>query len=114
MRPEILKLVYDAEQACALILDFSEGKSSDDYNQDPLLRSAIERQFEIIGEALNKALKIDPSLEKSISDVKKIIAFRNIIIHGYAAIDNARVWEIVKINLPVLNRELKEILEQNG
>jgi uncharacterized protein with HEPN domain len=114
MRPEILKLVYDVEQASSLILDFTEGKSLDDYNEDVLLRSGVERQFEIIGEALSNALKIDSSFADSITGAKKIISFRNIIIHGYAAIDNARVWEIIKINLPVLHKEAEEILRKHG
>ena len=114
MRPEILKLVYDVEQASSLILDFTEGKSLDDDNEDVLLRSGVERQFEIIGEALSNALKIDSSFADSITDAKNIISFRNMIIHGYAAIDNARVWEIIKINLPGLHKEVEEILRKHG
>jgi len=114
MRLEILKLVYDVEQACSLILAFTEGKSLDDYNEDALLRSGVERQFGIIGEALNNALKMDPAFAEAITDIKKIIAFHNILIHGYAAINNARVWEIIKINLPVLYQEVQDILILRG
>ncbi len=110
MRLELLKLFYDVERACSLILEFTNGKSLDNYNQDALLRSGVERQFEIIGEALNNALRMEPALADMITDLKKIIAFRNIIIHGYAAIDNATVWEILKLNLPLLHQEVKEVL----
>ena len=72
---------------------------------DPMLRSAVERQFEIIGEALNQALRGDPSLEQKISHFHRIVAFRNRLIHGYASIAEEVVWGVVESNLPVLLRE---------
>lgn len=92
-------------------MQFVNNRSLSDYNSDPLLRSAVERQFEIIGEALNKALKYDPSLVNRISDTRRIIAFRNQLIHGYESIANDTVWGIIETNLPVLHKEVKEILQ---
>jgi uncharacterized protein with HEPN domain len=110
MQPEILKLLYDVEQACAKLLEYTRGKSFDDYDSDSLLRSGVERQFEIIGEAINNALKLDSEIVHSISNTKKIIAFRNFLIHGYSGVNSAIVWEILQRDLPVLNREVQELL----
>ena len=108
--PEVCKYLYDVREACLRIREFTEGKTVDAYLADPLLRSAVERQFEIIGEALRQLLKMDPSLASSISDCKKVIAFRNILIHGYAEIDDEVVWGIVEKNLPLLTKEIGDLL----
>ena len=108
---EVRKYLFDINQACELLVQFVNNRSLSDYNSDPLLRSAVERQFEIIGEALNKALKYDPSLVNRISDTRRIIAFRNQLIHGYESIANDTVWGIIETNLPVLHKEVKEILQ---
>ncbi len=59
---DVRKYLFDVVQACDLLMEFTTGKTLADYSGDAMLRSAVERQFEIIGEALNKALRIDPSL----------------------------------------------------
>lgn len=113
MRPETLKLLFDVEQACSNIMQFTEGKTYEDYASDLLLRSAVERQFEIIGEALNTSRKKDPETIDRITGVQKIISFRNMLIHGYSMVDNETVWEIVKVHLPLLHRQVRELLEQD-
>ncbi len=79
-------------EACGLIETFLSEKSFDDYRHDPLLRSGVERQFEIIGEALGRLLEIAPELSKRISDTRRIISFRNRLIHGYASVADDIVW----------------------
>ena len=91
---ELPKLLFDVEKACELILSFVEGKSFDDFVDNKLLQSAVERQSEIIGEALRKALDIDSTLEGRITDVRRVIAFRNRLIHGYAGVSPQIVWGI--------------------
>jgi uncharacterized protein with HEPN domain len=54
-------------------------------------RVGVERQFEIVGEALSQLAKLDPALAKRIADYQKIISFRNILIHGYADVDDELV-----------------------
>jgi uncharacterized protein with HEPN domain len=82
MRLEAKKCLEDVRQAADLILQFTVGKSFADYESDPLLRSAIERQFEIVGEAVNRLSKIDGSAADSLSGKSRIVGFRNILIHG--------------------------------
>jgi uncharacterized protein with HEPN domain len=66
------------------------------------LRSAVERQFEIVGEALAQLARLDVAMSARIPDIRAIIAFRNALIHGYALVDRARVWRVVQENLPPL------------
>ncbi|MGH3435429.1 MAG: HepT-like ribonuclease domain-containing protein [Sciscionella sp.] len=79
-----------------------------------MMRSAVERQFEIIGESLNQLSKTTPALASTIPDLARIVAFRNILIHGYAAVDDALVWQVLTDRLPVLTRTLRELLPESG
>ena len=78
-------------EATAAIDTMTAGKSFADFDSDLVLRSAVERQFEILGEALNRLDRLDPTLGAKIPDLRQIVAFRNILIHGYAVIDRVRV-----------------------
>lgn len=102
MKAEARKYLFDMQQAASLIDDFCRHKSFDAYLQDAMLRSAVERQFEIIGEALGKLLKLDASFTARIPDAPRIIAFRNVLIHGYATISHKLVWSVVTDDLPRL------------
>ena len=112
MELESKKLLEDIRQAGALILGFAAGKTFDDYAADALLRSGVERQFEIIGEALRRLAKADAAIASRITDHQRIIAFRNLLIHGYHAVDDAVVWDIVQRNLPTLHEEVSGLLSQ--
>lgn len=70
----------------------------------------MERQFEIIGEALNQLSKADPGLAAQVPDLPRIVAFRNILIHGYAMVDDALVWQVLTDQLPELERVLSTLL----
>ncbi len=108
---EIRKYLYDILLACGELEAFTTGKSFSDFSTDNMLRSAVERQFEIIGEALRQMLMKDDSLASRISDTKRIIAFRNRLIHGYADIDKEVVWGILETNLPRLHQEIQALLK---
>ncbi|MEE8432745.1 MAG: HepT-like ribonuclease domain-containing protein [Candidatus Desulfatibia sp.] len=112
MRLETKKLLQDIIQAANLIFDFSCGKTRPDYKNDALLRSGIERQFEIIGEALSRLSKMDPDILSKITGYRKIIDFRNVLIHGYDAVDEQLVWEAVQNKLPTLLQETKTLLNE--
>lgn len=75
-----------------------------------MLQSAVERQSEIIGEALNRALGINPSLSGRITDSKRIISFRNKLIHGYASVSPPIVWGIATNDVPILLEEIRAIM----
>lgn len=94
--------LWDTREAAAAILEFVGGKTFEDYTNDRLLRSAVERQFEIIGEALNQLCKIEPQWADCIPDVPQIIAFRNVLIHGYASVNDLTVWRTIDESLPTL------------
>ena len=71
---------------------FTSAKSFADYEADDFLRSAFERQFEIVGEALNQLSRLDAATAATIAELPRIVAFRNVLIHGYASVDNRIVW----------------------
>jgi uncharacterized protein with HEPN domain len=114
MRLEAKKFLFDVENAAKLIVQFTRGRSFTDYTGDPMLRSAVERQFEIMGEALNKLSKIDPAAAARVEDHRRIIAFRNVLIHGYDSIGDDVVWGIVETKLPELLRRLEELLREDA
>lgn len=75
-----------------------------------MVRSAVERQFLIIGEALNRLGRIDPATAAQIPDLRRIVAFRNVLVHGYAVIDDELVWEVATTRVVGLVRELERLL----
>ena len=109
MQLEARKLIFDIQSAVDLLKEFTTNKTLDDYLADPMLRSAVERQFEIIGEAVNKLAKEDEKLAANISEYKRLIGFRNVLIHGYGDVDDYLVWDLVETKLPVLINNLNGI-----
>jgi len=82
------------------------------YQNNKMLRRAVEREFEIIGEAMNKLDKIAPEL--SISSKKLIIGLRNRVIHGYDKIDNEIIWGVIVRHLPKLKSEIEKLKSLPG
>jgi uncharacterized protein with HEPN domain len=109
MNEESLKHFYDALTSARAILRFCEGKSFEDYCSNDMLASAIERKFEIIGEALNRIKKTHPQDLKAISDWPAIIGFRNILAHAYDHVEDAVVWGIAIRQIPGFITELEGI-----
>ena len=110
MRPESAKYLYDIIKACEAILNFIEGKSYTDYENDLLLQSGVERQLMIIGEALNQAIGDDPEIAELIPNSREIINLRNVIVHGYAVVENETIWGILQSDLPDLYDQVRKIL----
>lgn len=107
-----LTLVWDAHRAGEKILRFVEGRTYQDYIEDDLLRSAVERQFEILGEAFTVLRREFPDTAATIVDMGRAIAFRNLLIHGYATIDNELVWRTIETDLPGLVAHLAGLLAE--
>jgi uncharacterized protein with HEPN domain len=107
---ETAKLLWDAQQAGERIVRFTAGRSFDDYLADDMLRAAVERQFEIIGEAFTALRRIDPTLAAGIPELPRIVAFRNVLIHAYATVDPKLVWGVIESHLPALRTALAQLL----
>lgn len=84
------------------------------YRANRLVRAAVERQFEITGEALNQLSRRAPDLTARIPELRAIVAFRNLLIHGYASVDDAIVWRTVTEKLPALYEAVDDLLAELG
>jgi uncharacterized protein with HEPN domain len=111
MRLEARKYLLDIQVAADRIGRFTRGRSFQQYLADEMLRSAVERQFGIVGEALARLSKDDADVVAAIPDHAKIIAFRNILIHGYATVDDKIVWGVIENYLAQLQAAVKRLLE---
>ena len=111
MHDDARKLLWDAQQAAERIARFTAGKTFQSYEGDEFLRAAVERQFEIIGEALNQLRRFDPTTATAIPELQRIIAFRNVLVHGYADVDNLLVWGVVESKLGSLRAALASLLD---
>jgi len=107
---EIKKYLFDIHESIDSIENYL-GKRRD-FNiflGDKMLRRAVEREFEIIGEAMGRIEKLDSTL--NISSKKLIISMRNRVIHGYDKIDNEIIWGTIIRHLPSLKIEIQELLK---
>ena len=112
MNPEARTFVQDILRHAEIIQTILADKTFDDYNNDIILRSAVEGQFSIIGEAMRALAEHEPSIAAKITDHQRIIAFRNILIHRYSRVDDEIVWDIAHSYLPTLINEVTDLLEQ--
>ena len=112
MRLEAQKYLYDIQEAAGLATQFTSGKDFAEYQRNPMLRLAVERAFAIIGEALAQLARVDAVAAERITDFRSIIAFRNILIHAYAQVDDRIVWGIVESKLSVLVREVAALMSE--
>lgn len=105
--------LWDVEHAAGEILNFTDGKQLNEYESDSMLRAAVERNFEIIGEALSQAQRYFPEMTGRVSNDQQIIAFRNRLVHGYATVRHGLVWDIVQTKLPQLRVEIAQLLRES-
>jgi uncharacterized protein with HEPN domain len=106
--------LWDVQSAAASILDFVSGLDAPAYASSDVIHSAVERKFEIIGEALSQLAKLDPALARRIPNMREIISFRNLLIHGYATVEHDRVWRTAQQSLPGLCTAVTELLDELG
>ena len=108
------RLVYDIDRAVELIVLFTQGRQLEDYKADSLLRSTVERQFEIVGEALNLLNRTDPEMASHISEYQRIVDFRDVLMHGYDVASDETVWDAVQNKLPELRKEVDQLKRMVG
>jgi len=114
MKPEARKYLYDIWRAVELLTEFTANKTFADYERDAMLRAAVEREFEIIGEATAQLARFDQETAHQIGEYRRIVAFRNILILGYADVDDRLVWDVVETKLPILRRDVEGLMREAG
>jgi len=110
MPPEARKLLADMLNAAEAVQHFVAGKTLDNLRIDDVLRSSVYFKFVIMGEALAKLRRSFPTVADQITESRRIVAFRNQIIHGYGLIDDEITWRIIEAKVPVLVQELVALL----
>jgi uncharacterized protein with HEPN domain len=106
--------LWDVREAALAIQSFTAGMASSAYAGNELVQAAVERKFEVIGEALNQLSKLDSSLAERIPDLPQIVAFRNQLIHGYATVNASTVWNIAQTALPTLLTAVQTLLNESA
>jgi uncharacterized protein with HEPN domain len=91
MRRDPRAYLWGAVNAAEAVTTFTLGKTYEAFVEDDMLWSAVERQLEIVGEAPAQLAKVDPQSSANVPDLRRIVAFRNVLVHGYAGIDYATV-----------------------
>ena len=110
-RRSVQKYLYDIQQSILSIEEYlGEKRDFIVYEQNKLLRRAVERELEIIGEATNHLLDIDPGIQ--IENGRRIVDLRNFVIHGYDKVDNAIIWGVISKDLPKLKQQIDYLLGQ--
>jgi uncharacterized protein with HEPN domain len=96
--------LWDVQQAANAIEQFIAGLDAAAYAQSALVRAAVERQFEIIGEALNQLSKVSPELARQVPNLREIIGFRNVLIHGLRRLMTLAYGKSLKRHFPASAR----------
>ncbi len=109
-----VKLLHDIVDAAEFILQQIRGRSLREYEQTRLIRDAVERNFIIIGEALSRLKRIDQVMVQDLGDFPQMIAFRNIVVHGYEVIDDAIVWGIIQNEVPRLLSGARAMIDERA
>ncbi len=104
--------LWDVSEASKAIEGFVSGLDAEGYAKSELVHSAVERKFEVIGEALNQLSKADAAMAARIPHLRQIVGFRNQLIHGYALVDHDTVWSVIHGSLPVLRQAVDALLSE--
>ena len=112
MRRDPRAYLWDIQQSVQAIQDFVSGRSFEDYEENRMLRSAVEREFLIVGEAMNRLARHDEPIAARVTDYRRIINLQNLIAHEYDEVRNDILWALVDDGLPVLFEEVSGLLEE--
>lgn len=111
MQPDTAKLLEDVRDAGSFVIQVTQSLTQKQYENDRLVRQAVERNFEIIGEAINRLSKTDPETARQVGEVPRIVAFRNLLSHGYDIVDHEIVWHVIQDELPPLVETVTRLLQ---
>ena len=106
--------LWEVREAALAIQSFTAGMEAAAFATNEMAQSAVERKFEIIGEALNQLAKLDAALAARIPDLPRIVAFRNQLIHGYATVNVSTVWNVAQNALPPLISAVQTLMDELG
>ena len=95
---------------CEFLLEFTGGKTVEDYKKDRAFRSAVERELQVIGEAIVQLDRACPEMSEKISECRNIIGFRNVLVHGYDSLDPDTVWNVIEFKLERLLVQAKGLI----
>ena len=104
------KYLYDIVNCCEFVLEMTKGKTVENYKHDRIFRSALERELQIIGEAMLQLDNINPELSENIAEHRNIIGFRHVLVHGYDSLDPDTVWNVVETKIALLLKQTKALL----
>jgi uncharacterized protein with HEPN domain len=113
MKNETRQLLLDVLLSCRAIGRYTAGYDFTAYEGNEMVRDAVERRLGIIGEALNRAAVLESNLTETIPELRQVVGLRNRVIHGYDAVDDEIVWDIVKNKLPSLDAQVAMILQEH-
>ncbi len=106
------KYLFDIIDSCQYLEELTSDADIDRYESNRMFRSAIQRELQIVGEAVMQLNALDPKTAECITEYKRIIGFRHVLVHGYDAIDPEIVWHVVTAKLPNLHAEARTLLEE--
>ena len=105
------KYLYDVQQSIDSIYEYmGDRRDFFEYERNKQLRRAVERELEIIGEAVNHLLALDENI--AIDNARRIVDLRNFVIHGYDKVDNVIIWGVISRDLPKLKQQIDKLMEK--
>ena len=105
------KYLYDVQQSIDSIYEYlGEKRDFFEYERNKQLRRAVERELEIIGEAVNHLLSLDENIK--IDNARRIVDLRNFVIHGYDKVDNVIIWGVISRDLPKLKQQVDSLMNE--
>jgi len=110
MRRNRDKFIFDMLDSCRFLLDLTANQTVARYKSDRVFRGAVERELQIIGEAMLQLKTLSPETAAGFTEHRRIIGFRHVLVHGYYVLDPDLVWLIIEEKLPILRGELEAML----
>ncbi len=110
MRRNPKKFMFDMLDSCRFLLELTRNETVDRYKDDRVFRGAVERELQVIGEAMLQLEALDPKAAEGFTEHSRIIGFRHVLVHGYHSLDPDLVWLVITEKLPILWKELEVAL----